>query len=386
MAVSRQIFRLMHTFKPLALLILATLCLTQSPAPAAEAGRWPEKKAQAWGKKTGWLVGCNFTPSTAINQLEMWQADTFDEVTIDRELGWAEDLGFNSMRVFLHHLPYQEDPKGYLKRIEKFLKIADRHHIGITFALLDSCWDPFPKAGLQRAPAPHVHNSGWVQSPGKEILSNPARHDEMQPYVYGIIRHFRNDRRIHAWDIFNEPDNMNNAYAKQEFKEKPAMALLLIQKAFGWAREAKPSQPLTSGVWLTTWANPAKLSAMEKFCLEESDVISFHNYGKPEQMSECIKNLQRYHRPILCTEYMARPQGSTFDPQLGLMKDQMVGAYNWGFVDGKTQTIYPWDSWTKKYTDEPPVWFHDILRRDGTAYRAAEAAYIKSVTADKKRK
>ena len=141
-----------------------------------------------------------------------------------------------------------------------------------------------------------------------------------------------------------------------------------------------PTQPLTSGVWIGNWPDPAKLSPTERCQLEESDVISFHTYAPLEEAKRCVQNLRRYQRPLLCTEFMARPRGSRFDPVLGYFQEQNVGAYCWGFVDGKTQTIYPWDSWTKKYTSEPSPWFHDILRRDGTPYDAAEVDYIKRLT------
>ena len=349
--------------------------------PSTERSQWTLAKANAWYAGQPWLVGCNFSPSTAINQLEMWQSESWDPAAIDRELGWAEQLGFNSVRVFLHHLLWEQDAKAFLSRIDQFLALAERHHIGAMLVLFDGVWDPFPKLGSQREPRPHLHNSGWVQSPGVEIIRNSARHDELRPYVTGVISHFRSDRRIHAWDIFNEPDNMNRpAYEKDEPANKAELSLILLKKAYGWARAANPSQPITAGVWLGTWADPAKLSAMEKFMLEESDVITFHNYAGQEEVQQCVQNLKRYGRPILCTEYMARPRSSTFDPLLGYFKEQKVAAYNWGFVAGKTQTIYPWDSWTKPYTNEPPVWFHDIFRRDGTPYDAKEVDYIKRTT------
>ena len=139
-------------------------------------------------------------------------------------------------------------------------------------------------------------------------------------------------------------------------------------------------QPLTAGVWIGNWTDPAKLSPMEKFMLEESDIISFHNYDNLAGIRQCVENLRRYDRPILCTEYMARPRGSTFDPVLGFLKENKVGALNWGFVAGKTQTIYPWDSWEKTYTNEPSVWFHDIFRQDGTPFDTREVVYIRSLT------
>lgn len=375
----------LRVFKNSLFVTCATACLAlagcaTSNQEQASSGPWTQDRANAWAQKTPWLAGCNYIPSSAINQLEMWQADTFDPATIDRELGWAEGLGFSSMRVFLHDLAWKQDPKGFLKRVDQFLSIADRHGIGIMFVLFDGVWDPFPKAGKQRAPRPHVHNSGWVQGPGAEILSDPARQDTLKPYVQAVMGRFKNDRRVHVWDLFNEPDNPVPQYADVELKNKKEVALQLLRKTVQWAREMNPTQPITSGVWIGNWADPATLSAMEKFQLEESDVISFHSYGPIENISKCVENLRRYNRPILCTEYMARPQGSTFDPVLGYLRSQKVAAYNWGFVDGKSQTIYPWDSWRKQYTAEPVPWFHDILRTDGTPYDGKEVDYIRSVT------
>jgi hypothetical protein len=349
-------------------------------APSSDA-RWPEEKADAWHAKEGWLVGCNFMPSSAINQLEMWQADTFDPVTIDRELGYAEGLGFNTARVFLHNLLWTQDSAGFLDRMEQFLKLADKHHIKPIFVFFDSCWDPDPKLGKQHDPKPFVHNSGWVQSPGREYIEHPERLDQLQDYVTGVLVRFRADQRIAFWDLFNEPDNLNDtSYGKDEDHHKREAVLLLLEKVFAWAREVGPSQPISSGVWKGNWPSPSNLSDFEKIQLNQSDIITFHNYGKSDDVKQCMANLRRYHRPIICTEYMARPVGSTFDPILGIFKQEDVGACNWGFVSGKTQTIFPWDSWTKQYTNEPPLWFHDILRKDGTPYKTEEVQYIRQLT------
>lgn len=366
-------------------LLLPALPLAAAPASedSSTTGPWPAEKANEWYAKQPWLVGPNFSPSTAINQLEMWQEDTFDLETIDRELGWAEDLGFTSVRVFLHDILWEQDREGLLKRMEQFLDTAEKHKIGVMFVLFDSVWDPYPKGGKQREPKPHVHNSGWVQSPGADILKDPAKQDRLKDYVVGVISHFRDDKRIHVWDIYNEPDNPVPQYTKVEIPNKKEAALQLLKKAFAWAREVNPSQPLTSGVWIGQWGDPEKLSPTERFQLENSDVISFHTYDELPKVKQAVQNLRRYNRPILCTEYMARPRGSTFDPILGYFKEQKVGAYNWGFVSGKTQTIYPWDSWEKQYTGEPEVWFHDILRTNGEPYIKEEVEYIKRLTGKK---
>jgi hypothetical protein len=350
-------------------------------ASAAEAGElWSREAANAWYRGRPAPVGCNFAPSTAINQLEMWQADTFDLPTIERELGWARDLGFNSVRVFLHNIPWARDRQGFLRRIETVLESADKRGISVMLVLLDSVWDPFPKAGPQRAPRPGLHNSGWVQSPGVEILKDPSRHGELEGYVKGVVGHFRGDKRILAWDLINEPDNTNgSSYGRHEPPNKAELALALLKKVFTWAREADPTQPLTSGVWTGEWTED-KLSPMNRFQLEHSDIITFHDYSNLTRLKDRVASLRRYERPLLCTEYMARPLGSTFDPVLGYLLDQKIGAYNWGFVAGKTQTIYPWDSWRKPYAAEPKAWFHDIFRADGTPYIRQEVEYIKRVT------
>jgi hypothetical protein len=365
----------------LGLLVCLVGCRTATPERAQSTqAPWTPEHAAAWQKTQPWLVGCNFIPSTAVNQLEMWQADTWDPKTIDRELGWAESLGFTTVRVFLHDLLWQQDSQGFLQRMDQFLDMAHRHRIGVMFVLFDGVWDPYPQLGKQREPRPYTHNSGWVQSPGADILKDPARQDALKAYVQGVVGHFREDPRVQVWDIFNEPDNPVPQYRKIELKNKKEVALQLLKKTFAWAREVQPTQPLTSGVWIGNWANEGKLTAMERCQLEDSDVISFHCYGKLDDVKACVQNLSRYQRPILCTEYMARPNGSHFDPNLGFFQQQHVAAYNWGFVNGKTQTIFPWDSWEKKYVAEPPVWFHDVFRNDGTPFDSQEVDYIKSVT------
>ena len=347
----------------------------------AETDPWNPQQATDWYAKQPWPVGCNYIPSTAINELEMWQADTFDLPTIDRELGWAEQLGFNTVRVFLHNLPWKDDSKGFIQRIDEFLTVADRHHIRPMFVLLDSVWDPNPRSGKQPEPRPGLHNSGWVQAPGREVLMDRSRWGEVQDYVNRIVGHFKNDKRILAWDVFNEPDNMNqNSYGKDEPPGKVLNARELLVNVFQWCREAEATQPLTSGLWIGTWGDPEKLSSMEQVQLNHSDVISFHNYSPLPEMKEAVDHLKRYHRPLFCTEYMARPRGSTFQTILPYLKEQKVAAYNWGFVNGKSQTIYPWDSWQHRYASEPAVWFHDILRTNGTPFDVKEVELIKQIT------
>jgi hypothetical protein len=361
----------------LPLLSFLLFCVAATPAHSQQP--WSQAQANAWYAKQAWPVGSNYIPDDAINQLEMWQAATFDPKEIDRELGWAQGLGMNTMRVFLHDLLWKQDPDGFKQRINVFLTIAARHHIRPIFVLFDSCWDPDPKLGPQHPPIPGVHNSGWVQSPGRGALTDPAQYPRLEAYVRGVVGAFANDQRILAWDLWNEPDNMNGgSYGKEEPPDKVALVLRLLPQVFNWARAAHPTQPLTSGIWQGDWLSFQTLSPMARIQISESDIISFHNYGWPEDFELRARELQQYHRPIICTEYMARGVGSLFDTILPVAKQFRVGAINWGFVAGKTQTYLPWDSWQRPYVlEQPPVWFHDIFYADGKPYRQREVEIIR---------
>jgi len=364
------------------------LCLTLTVSAAAQAGgsRWSESQANDWYQHQPWLVGSNFLPSNAINELEMWQAETFDPGEIDKELGWAEGIGMNTMRVFLHDLLWQQDSVGFQQRLDTFLEIASRHHIRPVLVLFDSCWDPNPKLGPQHPPIPGVHNSGWVQSPGAKALEDPSQEPRLRAYVEGVVGAFAKDPRVLAWDVWNEPSNTNGgAYGKIEPKDKQERVLALLPKVFTWARSAHPTQPLTSGLWIGDWSSPEKLDPIGRVQLEQSDVISFHNYSWPEDFEQHVVWLEQYKRPVLCTEFMARPMGSTFDTILPIAKKHNVAAINWGLVAGKSQTYLPWDSWEKPYVlQPPPVWFHEVFHADGTPYREREAELIQQLTGKKK--
>lgn len=351
--------------------------------PPPEASRWTAEKANAWYQQHGgWLVGCNYIPSYAVNELEFWQAATFDTARIDQELGWAQGLGFNIVRVFLHNLLWKQDSTGFINRINEFLSITNRHHIGVMFVFFDGCWNPDPHLGKQPAPTPFVHNSQWVQSPGAQILSDTAEYGPLKDYLQGVMGHFKDDPRVILWDLFNEPDNDNGGRFKDDLNtaEKYKYSFILLKDAFKWAREINPSQPLTVAPWHRNWSDTAKMDPMDKFMFNNSDVITFHCYAPLAPTQKEVEELQRYDRPLICSEYMARPIGSTFEAILPYFKSQHVGAINWGFVSGKTQTIYPWDSWTKKYTAPPKVWFHDIFYKDGRPFDPKEVALIRKLT------
>jgi hypothetical protein len=360
-------------------LLLLSLVLCVARGADELPARWSAARANNWYANEPWLVGANYAPAYASNQLEMWQAASWDPVAIERELTWAHELGFNVMRVFLHDLAWQDDPAGFLARFDQFLGIAARKQIAVMPVFFDGVWDPNPRSGPQPAPRPHLHNSRWLQSPGAAALADEAQHARLERYVKAVLERHRDDRRIIVWDLFNEPDNPNaSSYPTSELPNKAEAALVLLRKAFRWAREINPSQPLTAGVWRGNW-DPAAgpVAPMTQFMLEQSDVISFHNYDPLAKLQAYVDVLQKLGRPMLCTEYFARPRDSRFETILPYFQQHRIAAFNWGFVAGRSQTIYPWDSWREKFTAEPKVWFHDILRTDGTPYDTGEVAFLK---------
>jgi hypothetical protein len=369
-------------------LLCAVVCLipagVAAAAPAAARERWTEQQAQDWYARQPWILGANYVPATAINELEMWQAESFDPQRIELELGWAQAIGMNTMRVFLHDLLWQQDAPGFRRRIDNFLAIATRHHIRTLFVLFDSVWDPDPHLGAQHAPVPGVHNSGWVQSPGATTLSDAAQYPRLEGYVKGVVGAFAKDERVLGWDLWNEPPNADEAggnFAQREAPHKGLLVRALLPKVFRWARAAGARQPLTSGLWGEDWLRSGEAGGTARMQLEESDILSFHSYDKPAAFENKVIVLSRYRRPLICTEYMARSEGSTFEGTLPIARKYHVGAINWGLVQGKTQTIYPWDSWRKPYDREPTPWFHDIFRTDGRPYDSQETALIRRMSA-----
>ena len=344
--------------------------------------KWTEKQSNTWYSRQPWLVGCNFLPSSAINQLEMFQEDSFDQKTIERELDWAKGLGFNSLRVYLHDLLWSEKEK-FKKTFEKFLNICDEREIKPIIVLFDDCHRPYPKIGKQPIPVRGVHNSGWKQSPGMEIV-NQVSEDEidvkelnrLKEFIQGILLDYSADERILMWDIYNEPGQFG-------LGDK---SLGLLQLCWEWAHEIRPSQPLTSCLDGAIGDGVLKLNG------ENSDVITFHTY-EAEKLDPTIQRLKEFKRPIMCTEYMAREFGTTFEFSLPIFKKENIGCYNWGLVAGKSQTHFGWSTILelpkrKKNGDflndldeipEPEEWFHDIFRKDGSPYKESEINFIKQI-------
>ncbi|WP_298714984.1 cellulase family glycosylhydrolase [Chitinophaga sp.] len=344
------------------------ICLAAFAMPAKaqqERPVWSKEQAWKWHKQTPWMAGANFYPATAINQLEMWQAESFDTATISRDLGYAAGIGMRVMRVYLHHLAWKEDKEGFKQRMKTYLSIADRYNIRTIFVIFDDCWNNTYAAGPQPAPKPGIHNSGWVQDPGKLLHDDPSLMATLEAYTKDVLKTFAKDKRILLWDLYNEPGNSG-------WGDK---SMPLLQNVFRWGRTVNPSQPLSVGVWNFSLKN------LTKFQLENSDVITYHDYTD-RHLIVADSLLKATGKPLVCTEYMARTRNSHFANSLPGLKERGIIAVNWGLVQGKSNTIYAWDT-PMKDGSEPKVWFHDIFRPDGRPYDPSETALIRRLTLGK---
>jgi hypothetical protein len=339
----------------------------EPPRPQLAPGQWTPDRAAAWYAKQPWLAGCNFLPSTAVNDIEMWEAETFDPQTMDRELGWARGLGFNTTRVFLNFVVWKSDAEGLKKRFREYLAIAERHGIVAMPVLFDDCnfAGRVAAAGKQPGPVPGVHNSQWVSSPPLAMVTDRAAWPELEKYVADMVAAFANDRRVVVWDLYNEPGNSGMGAKSQP----------LMEAAFAWARAQQPTQPLTVGAW-NDFDGP-----LSRRMMELSDVVSFHGYDARRGIEAKLEICAGRERPVLCTEWLHRQGGNTIAAVLPLFRQRRVGCWNWGLVAGRTQTYYPWGS--QPNTPPPKLWQHDLLHADGRPYDPAECETLRKIIAEK---
>jgi len=353
------------------LILITALCSCNANIKEKESGQWSEEKANGWYASREWPVGCDYVPAYAGNQIQMW--NDWDPESIDSELSLAEDLGFNSVRVFLHHKLWEQERDMFFSRIDEFLTIADRHGISTLITVFTNGGSEERNLNEDIAPAPGIHNSIWAQTPGITIVNDTDRWNEMEAYVRDLLRTFKDDGRIIAWCLYNEPENI------------PAVHTLpFLKKVFEWAQEVRPSQPLTA----TVITNPftRKVKYWERFPIitfvcENSDILSYHCYDLPQDQLDFISMLSGFNRPILCTEYLGRTRGSRFESTLPVLKGHRIAAYSFGLVNGVTQCHYPWndvvDGQKVPFESEPELWFHDIFRDDLTPWSESEVEWLK---------
>lgn len=354
--------------------------------------KWTTEKAWQWYDQLPWLCGFNYLPRSAVNWTEMWQNETFDRPTIEQELTWAGEVGFNTLRTNLPFIVWQHDRDGLWQRLDSFLDVATENGLITMLCPLDDCGfsGDHPYLGPQKPPTPGVHNSQAAASPGRNLVMDKEQWPQIEAYLKDILSVFGDDSRILVWDLYNEPGNGMIFKADGEHSFDPALeqhSYDLMLNVFEWARAIDPAQPLTVGAWHLPvyWVEDDKnlhTHFIDRKAFELSDIITFHAYCPSERLQLIIRNLKTHDRPMLCTEWMARHTGSRIQDQLPMFHQEKIGCYQWGLVKGKTQTHIPWPGILAHLADYPvgsSEWFHDLLHPGGTPYSEKEVALIKDL-------
>jgi hypothetical protein len=331
--------------------------------------RWSKEKAEAWYKKQGWICGVNYIPSNAINYTAMWDPTSFSPKLIDKELALAESIGMNCVRVVLQYAVYEKTPKAFVRNFEKFLTICKKHHIKAIPIFFDDCAfgvNKDPVAGKQVEPLLGWYAWAWSPSPGHTMVIDQRYYPKLEIYVKDIMLRYKNDERILLWDLYNEPSNSSTE----------VYSMPLLKKVFLWARDVNPSQPISS-CW---WMEDRKI--IGDYGLQNSDIITFHCYRTKIETDSVIKNLKTDGRPIICTEWMHRLDGSTIEELLPYFKEKNIGNLLWGLVNGKTQTHLPW-FYRPEMLPYKGVWQHDIFTPEFKPYKIEEIELIKKFSNNK---
>ena len=358
--------------------------------------RWSIEKINEWYEKQPWLRGCNFMGSDCANRIDQWQSLGFEErlITADRELALAAETGMNTIRIILEYIVWRDEHDGFMERFERYLATAARHGISCMVVFGNDCMPPKTEGWrplqLGEQPCDWGYHGGRKNSqhgtfniPGYHLLDEPEEAERHYQWVREIITRYKDDPRIIVWDLFNEPGNSNRG----------SMSLPHMKKFFEIAREIDPIQPLTVGIWafpepMTSVVNLREsLSEIQKYALDNSDLITYHCYGSLERNVAIIKALKKYGRPIVNTEWLARPLGNNVEEMYPLFYSNDIGCYMWGLVAGKYQTYEPWNGIWDRYEKDPNLnwdftkWFHDLYRPALRPYNPKEIELMKRIHA-----
>ena len=347
--------------------------------------RWSKERAWAWYDAHPWLRGCNFMGSDCANRIDQWQEEGFEErlQTADAELALVAQTGFNTIRIIVEYFVWENQHDGFMQRLERYIATAWKHGISCMIVLGNDCMQPKEWTKPAHFGPQHYDwgyhggrkqsQHGTLPSMGYHLLDEPElalRHYEM---VREIIETYRNDERIIMWDLYNEAGN-----ARRGMVTMPH-----LQKYFEIARAIDPIQPLTACTYRCPVDADVPIPEIEQYCVDNSDIISYHNYGPYQDNIRIIKRLKEYGRPIVNTEWLGRIFHNTIQELFPLFYLEKIGCYNWGFVAGKYQTYEPWAGTWDRYDADPTLdvdftkWFHDLYRPSHRPYDPKEIEIIR---------
>ena len=348
--------------------------------------RWSEEKAWKWYNSRPWLRGCNYMSADCANRIDQWQSLGFEErlQTTDEELALAASTGFNTIRIILEFIVWDQEHDSFMERFDRYLETAAKHGISCMVVFGNDCmppknefWKPL-QLGEQHYDWGYHGGRKYSQhsrfsAVGYHLLDEPELALRHYEWVREIMTAYRDDERICMWDMYNEPGAAN----------RRDVTMPHLKKFFEIAREVDPIQPLTCGLWHMPDENCRPYNELEQFALDNSDIVSFHCYSPYTTMVQMIKRIRTYGRPMVNTEWLARCMHNTIFEIFPLFYLERIGCYNWGFVAGKYQTYEPWNGSWQAYEADPKIdfdftkWFHDLYRPSLRPYDPHEIELIR---------
>lgn len=291
------------------------------------------------------LRGANYVPSYARNDVQIWM--DYDAAVVDRELGYAERLKLNTVRVFLQVAVYEQDPQRFLDNFESFLSLCENHHIRMMPVIFDSCFGDFPDLGKYR-------DKDWMACPGQNRLG-PEHWPAMRKFVRDVVGEHKDDRRIVMWDVMNEP-TCTSFYQKEEDKQR---IHTFVWQALDWVKAQKPSQPRTVGMMFSS-----ELPLVQ----DKVDVLAFHNYRR--DLREDIQGVRAIARklgkPAIINEVVRNDQPAPY--AMPILYEEKIGWCFWELMLGSTQF---------SRGDNP---IQGVIYPDGTCRDANEIAAIMNIS------
>lgn len=347
---------------------------------------WSKEKIWEWYNNRPWIRGCNYMSADCANRIDQWQSEGFEErlATTDKELALAKETGFNSIRIILEFLVWDEEHDSFMERFEKYIQVCAKNGISCMVVLANDCMRPKHlennSLGKQHVDwgyhgGRRLSQHGKLDGIGFHVLDDPDTAERYWEMIREIVEKYKNDNRIIIWDVYNEPGNA----------KRGELTLPNLKKAFKIVREINPIQPLTCSAWRIGMYGLNNLPEVERFALDNSDIISYHNYDDYMTNIKIIRELEKYERPIINTEWLARCTHNTVQEMFPLFYIKKIGCYNWGLVAGKYQTYEPWNCIWEQYEDNKNIdfdftkWFHDLYRANHRPYDPKEIDLIKSV-------
>jgi hypothetical protein len=346
---------------------------------------WTKDKAWDWYRQTPWLRGCNYMSCDCANRIDQWQELGFEKrlETADKELELAASIGYNSIRLILEFIVWEQEHDGFMERFDRYLTTAYKHGIRSLIVFGNDCMPPkdehYRPLKLGKQSYDWGYHGGRKHSQhqqhnqmGYHLLDEPELAEKHYEWVHEIMNKYKHDPRIVVWDLYNEAGNVN----------RDTVTIPHVKKFFEIARDVNPDQPITSCLWKGL-SRDNKLPEVEQYILENSDIISYHNYGSYQNNIQIIKRLKEYGRPILNTEWLARMTHNTVQEMYPLFYLEKIGCYNWGLVAGLYQTYEPWNGLWQRYDAgkgenlDFTKWFHDLFRPNHRPYDPNEIDLIK---------